>query len=228
MAKTNGQQSDLALAFELAGRLQMESGPQWSRDELGPQLLRKAHAAYRAWGALAKTHHLEQRFPDVFADATQRARDTSRGPSRSSARTTAPLDWQSLIRASQTLSRKLSLSQLLDALMQTLIQSAGAQRGLLLFPNPSKTDPGTDQAGDQAAETPQWTPIARGSAPTDTDKTREETDGPLSAELPPSVIAYVARTREALVCRISPATSVSPTMHMSGGTHPAPCSACRC
>ena len=86
-----------------------------------------------------------------------------------------------MIKVSQAVSSEIVLERLLDTLMHTAIEQAGAQRGLLLTPR------GTEQRI-----------AAEATTPGDTVKVLLR-DEPVTAALPESILHYVVRTREAVI-----------------------------
>jgi PAS domain S-box-containing protein len=86
-----------------------------------------------------------------------------------------------VLNVSQAVSSEIVLERLLDTLMRTAIEQAGAERGLLLIPR------GTEQR--IAAET---------TTPGDTVKVLLQ-DQPVTAALPESILRYVVRTRKAVI-----------------------------
>ncbi len=128
--------------------------------------------------------HLEEVYPQVFS------RNFSSQPwlknieitttSNSSAES---LDFISLIKASQALSGEVVLKTLLEKLMRSILENAGAQKGFLIL----------EKKG-------QWVIEAGGNSLEELEKSLEslplETDPPVLAA---SVVHYVIHTREALV-----------------------------
>jgi predicted ATPase/signal transduction histidine kinase len=122
--------------------------------------LREAHYAYGRWGATALTRRLEDRHPFLFPSAAKPARavstvttvlgagaltstgilstTTTGGTSAGLGTSTgvaASLDFDSIIKATQALSMEVNLSALLDKLMRTVMENAGAEKGVLLLQN---------------------------------------------------------------------------------------------
>ena len=91
------------------------------------------------------------------------------------------LDLATVLKVSQAVSSEIVLERLLDTLMHTAIEQAGAQRGLLLIPR------GTEQRI-----------AAEATTPGDTVKVLLR-DEPVTAALPESILHYVVRTREAVI-----------------------------
>jgi predicted ATPase/two-component sensor histidine kinase len=88
--------------------------------------VRGAREAYLRWGATAKVQQLEQFH-----------RELTRGeplPAAASMPTDAALDLASLVRTSQAVSGEVGLSRLMQTLMTTVLEHAGASRGLLILP----------------------------------------------------------------------------------------------
>ncbi len=144
-AKENEYLNEEALAYELAGRFYLAKG----LTQVAHLYLRDAHYAYQRWGALAKVKDLEEKYPQWLvepqpAPLVQTATTTATVMAQPSAtvmasatrlqNTTALLDLESVMKASQTLSGEIVLSRLLETLMHIVIENAGASVGFLLLP----------------------------------------------------------------------------------------------
>lgn len=123
-----------ALAYELAGRFYLYR----NQNQLARCCLQEAHYAYRRWGALAKVKDLEQRYSqDLELNglmATHLTKTTTRLLSTTTGQTQGNvLDLAAVLKASQTLAGEIVLPQLLQKLMKTVIENAGAQMGFLIL-----------------------------------------------------------------------------------------------
>jgi GAF domain-containing protein len=128
LAREHGYLNHEALACELAGQFHLSR----NHPKLALTLLREAHYLYRQWGALAKVQRLEQRYPELCeGDSTRDQRGVSLATT--AATSNASLDFASVIRSSQAISNQIELGRLLQTLMQTVLETAGAQIGLLLL-----------------------------------------------------------------------------------------------
>ena len=148
-------------------------------EELARHFLRLSHRAYLRWGALAKTAALEQAHPHLVANV-------SVGMSRNATvhatvALASTLDLTSVLRASQAISREIVPEKLLAALIKMVLESAGADRGLLL------------QSRDDG-----WRVTVEGRAANEGTSVDFDLDANIDA-LPLSMLHYVARTREAVV-----------------------------
>jgi len=184
-ARDHGILQNQALAAELAGEFHLRG----RRDSIARMYLADALATYDAWGATGKVRELQQRYPDLAAsssESTEDVRPTARiaaGRSRreSTARaqsTSLALDMESAMRASEAIASELMADKLHDRLMRILVENAGAQRGVLLFP-------GEDDLHVEAEHT------------VSPDVVRLGIGQPLAqAEVPQTMVRYVARTQE--------------------------------
>jgi predicted ATPase/signal transduction histidine kinase/tRNA A-37 threonylcarbamoyl transferase component Bud32 len=123
-----------ALAYELAGRFYLHR----NQTQLARCCLQEAHYAYQRWGALAKVTDLEQRYSQYLElngpIATPWTKTTTRLLSTTTGQTQGNvLDLAAVLKASQTLAGEIVLSQLLQKLMKTVIENAGAQIGFLIL-----------------------------------------------------------------------------------------------
>ena len=117
-----------ALAYERAAEFYLSLG----REEIGHLYLKNARHCYSCWGAKAKVRDLEAEYPGLFA--RQQSKTTQIDPIESTANTdTQMLDLTSVIEASQTLTSEIQLEKLLNKLMKTVIENAGAQQGFLIL-----------------------------------------------------------------------------------------------
>ena len=111
-----------ALAYELAARFYA------ARDfgGIAQSYVRSARQCYERWGAAGKVRQLEERFPQLRDEPS---------PLRSPATIGTPverLDLATVIKISQAVSGEIVLEQLIDRIMRTALEHAGAERGLLI------------------------------------------------------------------------------------------------
>lgn len=116
-----------ALSNELAAKFYLKLG----KDKIAKVYFQEAHYHYQKWGAIAKALHLEKTYPTFFQqryfsviDKTQEQTETS---------TYHSLDFFSVIKASQAITREIHLPKLIVKMMQVVTENAGAQKGLLLL-----------------------------------------------------------------------------------------------
>jgi PAS domain S-box-containing protein len=122
-AQANGFVHNEALAHELAARFYGARG----FDTIAQAYLRKARYCYLRWGADGKVRQLDELNPQL--------REEERAPSPTST-IGAPvehLDLTTVIKVSQAVSSEIVLEKLIDTLMRTAIEHAGAERGLLIL-----------------------------------------------------------------------------------------------
>jgi predicted ATPase/signal transduction histidine kinase len=109
-----------ALAGEAAARLHLQIGSVAG----AATHLRAARDAYRRWGAPAKVEALEAAHPGLRSEAAPSAAPAGTPQARQ-------LDLVAAARASQAISGELNLERLLETLLRTVVESAGAQHGWL-------------------------------------------------------------------------------------------------
>jgi PAS domain S-box-containing protein len=183
-----------ALANELAGRFWLERG----KAEIAQIYLRKARQGYQIWGAKLKVEDLDARYPQyltLISSATQsNFIDTSLTVATSTilvprGYANESIDFAAVIKASQAISSEIDLDKLLERLMTTVIENAGAQKGFLLSP-----------VGDLDGD-PHWVIKAEGIADEDeiTIGRQVPIDSTQISMLSTSIVNYVARTQESLV-----------------------------
>jgi PAS domain S-box-containing protein len=88
--------------------------------------LRDARDCYLRWGADAKVRQLEQRYPTIKAQKASSGTGTILA-------SVEQLDLATVIRVSEAVSGEIEQQKLIDALMRTAIEHAGAERGLLIL-----------------------------------------------------------------------------------------------
>jgi PAS domain S-box-containing protein len=171
-ARANSFVHNEALAYELAARFYAAH----SFEEIAHLYLHKARHCYLSWGADGKVRQLEQLHPHLKEEEPAPVSTGTIG---------APvehLDLATVIEVSQAVSSEIVLDKLIDTLMRTAIEQAGAERGLLIL----------SRAPEQriAAE-------ATTSSDTVIVQLREETV--TAAMLPESVLHYALRTQESVI-----------------------------
>ena len=132
-ARANGFVHHEALANELAGRFYLQRG----FETAGSAHLRHARACYALWGADGKVRQLDELYPHLRqAEPAPDARGTIGAPIEH-------LELATVLNVSQAVSGELVLDKLIETLLRTAIEHAGAERGLLIVPRGAElSDPG--------------------------------------------------------------------------------------
>ncbi len=141
LAKENEYLNEEALSNELAAKFYLN----WGKEKVAQAYMQEAYYCYARWGALAKIHDLEKRYPQLLASILQAQRyhfqlsdrssfqhqtiQTTRGSSNIS----EALDFATILKASLALSSEIQLEQLLCTLMQVVMENAGAKKAALLI-----------------------------------------------------------------------------------------------
>jgi len=171
-AREHGFVQNEALAYELAARFYM------ARDFEGiaQAYLRSARQCYERWGGAGKVRQLEEAHAWLRAEPLPRHSPATIGAS------VERLDLATIIKISQAVSGEIVLEQLIDSLMRTALEHAGAERGLLIVMH----------GGVQRLEA---------EATTDRDAiTVKLRRACISAdELPESLLQHVVRTRQSVI-----------------------------
>lgn len=125
-----------ALSYELAANFYLEC----SMEKFAQIYLRESYYRYQQWGALAKVKQLENKYSQWIESKTTTFLPiheiTTIANIVVERRQTQILNWldlESVMKASQMLSEEMELSRLLEKTMHTVIENAGAQRGLLIL-----------------------------------------------------------------------------------------------
>ncbi|WP_415804316.1 AAA family ATPase [Bordetella muralis] len=120
-ARAHGFIHHEAIANELAADFYTEIGFQ----SIARTYIRESRHCYLRWGAMAKVTQLEARFPETL----ERLETTgTRSPSP-----TARLELDTVIKVSQAISGETIHDRLIDTLMRTAMEHAGAEKAVLLL-----------------------------------------------------------------------------------------------
>jgi PAS domain S-box-containing protein len=145
-------------------------------EKIGHLYLRDARYCYLRWGAGGKVRQLDELYPQL------REEEPIPGPTSTIGAPVEHLDLATVIRVSQAVSGEIVLEKLIDTLMRTAIEHAGAERGLLILPR------GLEQRIEAEATTSGDSVIVRLREASVSD-----------APLPESIVHYVVRTRESVI-----------------------------
>ncbi len=171
-ARANGFVHHEALANEATARFYSAHG----LEEIAHLYVGNARRCYLRWGADGKVRQLDESYPHL------REEQPVAGPRSTIGTPIERLELATVLKISQTLSSEIVLEKLIDALLRTAIEHAGAERGLLILPRGS-------ELRIQAEATTGGSSV-----------TIEFRDAPISsAELPEPVIQYAARTQESVI-----------------------------
>jgi PAS domain S-box-containing protein len=122
-ANANGFVHNEALANELAARFYAAR----RFDTIAHAYLRKARYWYLLWGADGKVRQLDELYPYLRDDVL------APGPTNTIGAPVENLDLATVIKVSQAVSGEIVSEKLIDTVMRTAIQNAGAERGLLFL-----------------------------------------------------------------------------------------------
>ena len=134
-------------------------------------------AAARVAGADGKVRRLDESYPQLREELSP-----PRHPTTTIGTSVEHLDLATVIKVSQAVSGEIVLEKLIDTLMRTALEHAGAERGLLIVPH----------GGAQRLE-------AEAATGRDTITVRLRQASVSAAELPESVLHYVVRTQESVI-----------------------------
>src|SRR6202795_2906639 len=167
-AHENGFVHNEAIANELAAHFYAARG----LEKIAHAYLQNARYGYLRWGADGKVRQLDQLYPHLRVPS----------PTSTIGAPVEHLDLATVIKVSQAVSCEIVLEKLIDTLMRTAIEHAGAERGLLILPR------GVEQRIEAEATTSGDTVIVR---------LREAAMA--EAAVPESIIHYVVRTQESVI-----------------------------
>ncbi len=171
-ARANRFVHNEALANEIAARFYAARG----FETIAQSYLRNARHCYLRWGADGKVRQLDEMYPHL------RQEEPAPGPTSTIGAPVEQLDLATVIKVSQAVSGEIVLEKLIDTLMRTALEQAGAERGLLILPR------GAEQRIAAEATT---------SGDTVTVHLRDEIV--TAPELSESVLHYVLHTQESMI-----------------------------
>jgi PAS domain S-box-containing protein len=171
-AHDNGFIQNEAIAYELAARFYAARG----FNQIADLYLRNARYGYLRWGAVGKVRQLDETYPDL------RQEDSLPGPTSTIGAPLEQLDLATVIKVSQAVSGEIALESLIDTLMHTAMEQAGAERALLIMP-----------CGQELRIE------AEATTSGDTVTVRLVDEAVTERVLPESVLHYVLRTREIVI-----------------------------
>ena len=171
-ARVNGFVHNEALANELAARFYLARG----FEKTAHAYLRDARYGYLRWGADGKVRQLEELYPQLKGEAPVLGLTSTIGTP------VEHLDLDTVLKVSQAVSGEVVLEKLIDMLMRTAIEHAGAERGLLIL----------SRSGERRIE-------AEAITSGDTIIVRLLETPAEDAAVPDSIVHFVARTRESVI-----------------------------
>lgn len=180
LASANGFHLIAAMANEMAGRCYLE----WGKQNIARTYFNEAWAGFERLQASAKLQHLSELYPQQFGGRNDKQRNNLPEITKNQAPqdvSNQHLDIISVIRSSQAISDEIVLEKLLGRLMTLALESAGAQRAILIL----------KQKNSLFIE-----------AETELDSSPRFFENQVlddSTILPVSVVHYVARTKENVV-----------------------------
>jgi len=160
-----------ALANELASGFYAER----TMTKIARLYMQDARYGYRRWGADGKVRQLERQHPYLVSD------DIAQGPLATIAAPVEHLDLATVLKVLQAASGELVQEKLIDMVMRTALEQAGAERGLLIL----------SEGGEQRI-------VAQATADDHVTRLQQE-DAPMTASsLPESILYHVLRTGESV------------------------------
>lgn len=186
-AKKHDYIQEEALSYELAARFYLSH----QMEKIANTYLTEAYQQYQHWGAAAKLQHLEKTYVH-WLSPTQRATGintaatiavTSLSPRVHTTRFAAHTGWMdlsSVMKAAQALSDEMVLENLLTQMMHTVIENAGAQRGVLIL-----------------EQQEQW--LVQAEATVQPEKVSVLQALPVKGYVPISLLNYIIRTKQSTV-----------------------------
>ncbi len=182
-AGRNGFLQDQAIANELAGKIWFKAG----NNQIANIFMSRAYRCYQRWGAISKTLRLEKIHPQLlnetkkeFPPALEKG-FSGQITGKSDQVDMMELDVMTVIQAAQTLSEEIILDKLINQLVRMNIETAGAEKGVLLL---KKDDRFIVEAVGKAVKDA-----------IDVGPSKK----PISDQVPVSLIRFVARTEKTVV-----------------------------
>src|SRR6185503_16970767 len=184
-ARANGFVHNEAIAYEVAARFYAARG----FEEIAHLYLGNAREGYLRWGADGKVRQLDEMYPHL-----QEEKERGHAASGTIGAPVEHLDLATVLKVSQAVSGEIALEKLVETLLRTAVEHAGAQRGLLILPQ-----------GDQLQ--------VKAEATTGRDSVAVRTlEAPISSgAVSESVLRYVVRTQEQITIDDAPVPNSSST-----------------
>ena len=171
-AREHGFVQNEGLANEVAARFYAARGV----ETIANVHRRNARYCYLRWGADGKVRQLDASYPEIHQP------EPLPGPMSTIGAPVESLDLATVIKVSQAVSGEIVVEKLIDTLMRTAIEQAGAERGLLILPR------GAERRIAAEATTSGDTVIVH-----------QCDEAVAEAMLPGSVLHYVLRTGESVI-----------------------------
>jgi PAS domain S-box-containing protein len=171
-ARENGFIHLEGVANEVAARFYLARG----FERIAHAYLREARYRYLDWGADGKVRQLDELYPHL------RKEEIVPAPTSTIGAPVERLDLATVVKVSQAVSGEIVLEKLIDTIMRSAIEHAGAERGVLILPL------GAEQRIEAEATTGGNTIIVRLREALVTE-----------AATPESIIHYVTRTQESVI-----------------------------
>ncbi|NEP42125.1 MAG: GAF domain-containing protein [Okeania sp. SIO2H7] len=131
-AKENGYIQEEALANERAALFYLD----WGKETVAKVHIEEAYYCYARWGAKAKADQLEAKYPQFLTFQPQTNSGSSSHPSLNTLTSSnSSLDLAAAIKASRAISGEIELNSLLRALIQIVLENAGADKAILILNN---------------------------------------------------------------------------------------------
>ncbi|MBN2040199.1 MAG: PAS domain S-box protein [Spirochaetes bacterium] len=168
-----------ALSYELAAGFYLQQG----KEEIAGLYITRAYERYLRWQAWAKTNYIKNKFSQILdlSSIQQEYRTVDTGKH-------GVLDIKSVIKASQIISGRIIMEDLLNDLMKILIENAGAGRGCLLLKKDGRWFIEADSSVDFESGTDFKTSVNLNSVDIDGSNT-----------ICRSIVRYVSRTHESVM-----------------------------
>ncbi|MEG3989864.1 AAA family ATPase [Microcoleus sp. S28C3] len=129
LAKENEFIQDEALANELAAKFWFAQ----EKHDFAQIYLKKAYQRYQLWGAKRKVEDLDEKYLEWLGSTATDTQNTNNPITTTGGKSGKELDFAAVMKASQAVSGEIVLEQLLNQVMKTAIENAGAQKGFLIL-----------------------------------------------------------------------------------------------
>lgn len=127
-AEKNGYTQNKAIASECAAKFYLSIG----FVTIAKTYMTEAHYQYYKWGAAAKAAFIEKKYPQLLSAIEK---DEIISEHTMTQNVVEGLDWNSMLKASQTISGEIVLDTLLKKMLGIMMENAGAQRGVFILDN---------------------------------------------------------------------------------------------
>lgn len=169
LARENGFIQEEALTNELAAKFWLARG----KEGFARLHMEQARQCYESWGATSKIRDLDKKYPNLLVTSTAR---------KDLLLTSSSLDIDTIIKTARTISGEMEMERLLEKVIRSVMENAGAGRGFLLMKKGEK-----------------WNIVVHREMDGEEKETRQPMELDRSNEIAAGVVHFVSRSKQTVV-----------------------------